>query len=204
METLRTENTKLKQEKAKQEACLTQLRGTIASLQQDLKFIHEEYTKLEQHFEAKLKEQEDKSNLIIQSLTEQIKSKISQPDPSPFEAVGQKKEEKVDHPNIFAVKKRTPKSKDLLLQKLEPRKAESPQKYITPIRTDSHSQPTHCSREADLSSFNESEQRRLQTIDKKNGAIDSSAFRSLALLGNYTILKDAASRLQGTSPLSAD
>lgn len=204
MEALRSENVKLKLEKAKHEASLAQFRSTVASLQQDLKIIHEEYTKLEQTYEARLKEQADRSNQLLQSLVEQLYARAALPEASPFEATLANREENVDQAKAMAGKRRSPKSKEALLQLLEAKKAASPHKYITPIRTDSNSQPTHCSREGTLSSFNDSGHKLIQPIDIKNGAIDSSAFRSLALLGNYTILKDSVFRQHDASPLSAD
>lgn len=195
---------KLKLEKAKNEVSFTQLRGTIASLQQELKTSNEENTNLALTWAARLKEQENKSNLLIQSLLEQINTKASSIEPSPSNAALQKIEEKVDLGGIPLRKGRTSKSKDTLLQKIGRKTSDSPLQYITPTRIDSISQPTYCSKNTALSSFNHSEQEKIHPIDKVNGAIDSSAFRSLALLGNYSILRDTAFRQQDTSPLSAD
>ena len=195
---------KLKLEKAKNEVSFTQLRGTIASLQQELKTSNEENTNLALTWAARLKEQENKSNLLIQSLLEQINTKASSIEPSPSNAALQKIEEKVDLGGIPLRKGRTSKSKDTLLQKFGRKTSDSPLQYITPTRIDSISQPTYCSKNTALSSFNHSEQEKIHPIDKVNGAIDSSAFRSLALLGNYSILRDTAFRQQDSSPLSAD
>lgn len=204
LEVLRQENIKLKLEKAKHETNIAQLRSAVASLQQELKASNEENTRLGLSWAARLKTQEDSSNLLIQRLSEQINAKATSFEPSPSNAAHQKMEEKVEQGGFLLRKGITSKSKDTLLQKFGRKKSDSPLQYITPTRIETISQPTYCSKNTALSSFNHSEQERIHPIDKVNGAIDSSAFRSLALLGNYSILRDTAFRQQDTSPLSAD